>query len=60
MNFILISDLHFGSKFERVDLMNIVYDYAIKNNINLIVIGGDLIDGTFGREKKYFIICSTW
>lgn len=53
LNFILISDLHFGSKFERVDLMNIVYDYAIKNNINLIVIGGDLIDGTFGREKKY-------
>ena len=53
LNFILISDLHFGSCFERVDLMYIVYDYAVKNNINLIIIGGDLIDGTFGCEKKY-------
>lgn len=53
LKFILISDLHFGSEYERVDLMNIIYDYAASNNINLIVIGGDLIDGTFGLEKKY-------
>lgn len=53
ITFILISDLHFGSKFERIDLMNVIYDYAIKNDINLIVIGGDLIDGTFGSDKKY-------
>ena len=53
ISFILISDLHFGSLFERVDLMNIVYDYATKNGINLIIVAGDLIDGSYGSAKLY-------
>ena len=42
---IAISDTHCGSKFERVDLLDEVYNYATKNNIHIIFNLGDLIDG---------------
>lgn len=49
----LISDLHFGNTLERVDLINRVYDYCAKNDINIILCGGDLVDGSFsiGNQK---------
>ena len=43
------SDLHFGNELERRDLVERAFDYCIKNNINLIFAGGDLIDGTFSK-----------
>lgn len=46
---LVISDLHFGSGYERVDLLDKVYEYAIKNNIHIILNLGDLIHG---RESK--------
>lgn len=42
---LVISDLHIGSKEERFDLLEKVYDYATDNNINTIINLGDLIDG---------------
>lgn len=52
---IVISDLHISSVLERIDLINDVYDYCIKENINIIINAGDLVDGTFGkRRKKYY------
>ena len=49
----LISDIHFGSKYDRLDLINIIYDYCIKNDIHIIINSGDLIDGiTIGKEKR--------
>lgn len=49
---IVISDLHFGSVHEIDNIMNIVYDYCVKNNIHIILFGGDLLDGDFGFKKK--------
>lgn len=53
MKLLLISDLHFGNELERLDLINRAYDYCIKNGINIILCGGDLIDGDFtqGTQK---------
>lgn len=48
---ILISDLHLGTKEERLDLLNLVYEYASKEGIHLIINGGDLING-LTKERK--------
>lgn len=47
-----ISDLHFGNELERIDLVNRAFNYCIKNNINIILCGGDIIDGTFTKAKQ--------
>ena len=39
---ILISDLHLGTREERLDLLNLVYEYASKEGIHLIINGGRL------------------
>lgn len=49
---VVISDLHLGSVDERVDLLNKVYDYCIKNNIHTILNAGDIIDGMCGTGEK--------
>ena len=49
---IVISDTHFGSKLERLDLLDRVYNYCINNNIHIIFNCGDIIDGTFGHNDK--------
>lgn len=50
---LLISDLHFGNKLERLDLLDRAYNYCKKNGINIIMCGGDLIDGsyTYGEQN---------
>ena len=52
---ILISDLHLSNNKERIDLLNLVYEYAISNNYNIIMNAGDIIDGLIGNvsSKKY-------
>lgn len=52
MKFLLISDLHFGNELERIDLIDCAYNYCIKNGINIILYGGDLIDGAFTRGSQ--------
>lgn len=47
-----ISDLHFGSELERIDLVNKAFDYCSKENINIIFCCGDLLEGTFGQCRK--------
>ena len=47
-----ISDIHFGSQLERLDLLDRAYNYCAKNGIHIIFIAGDLIDGNFGRSEK--------
>jgi len=42
---LLISDLHLASSVERLDLLNQLYDYCLKENIHIIINAGDLIDG---------------
>ena len=47
-----ISDLHFGNKLERLDLLDKAYNYCIKHNIHIIFCCGDLIDGPFTHGEQ--------
>lgn len=49
---LLISDLHIGSVLERIDLLNKIYDYCAKEGIHIIICGGDIIDGMYGKYPK--------
>lgn len=53
---VFISDLHLSNKGDRVDLLNAVYNFCIKEGINIIINGGDLVDGLLGhadfKKKK--------
>jgi len=51
---LLISDLHLGSKFQRIDYLNLMFEYCIRNGIHIILCGGDFVDGYLGGEKLYF------
>lgn len=55
---ILISDLHLGTKEERLDLLNLVYDYATKEGIHLIINGGDLINGL--TKERHNVVKTMW
>ena len=37
---LVISDLHFGNKLERLDLLDRAFNYCIKNNIHIILCCG--------------------
>lgn len=52
MKFLLISDLHFGNEFENLGLIDRAYNYCIKNGINIILCGGDFIDGSFSKSPQ--------
>lgn len=48
----VISDLHAGSIHERVDVWNKITDYCVSNNIHIIIICGDFLDGiNIGRSE---------
>ena len=49
---IAISDLHFGNPNEGLYQTCELFDYAIKNGINIFFNIGDFIDGTFGQDEK--------
>lgn len=51
-SFMVISDTHFGNEKERIDLLNRAYEYAIKHNIHVIFIAGDLLDGNYTLNVK--------
>lgn len=52
---VFISDLHLASINDRVDLLNQLYEFCIKEDIHIIINGGDLIDGFLGysNTKKF-------
>lgn len=37
MKMLVISDLHFGNKLERLDLVDNAFNYCVKNGINIIL-----------------------
>lgn len=47
----LISDLHFGNNNERIDALNKVYEYCSRKGINIIINGGDILDGYLGKSS---------
>lgn len=44
---LVIADLHLGRKKDKLEYLDAVYDYAIKNNIGIILNLGDLIENTY-------------
>lgn len=52
MKVLAISDLHFGSVAERLDLVNKAFEYCAKNDINIILCCGDFIDGVFNKIEQ--------
>ena len=49
---LVISDLHIGSIDADIKLIDTVYDYAIKNGINIILNCGDNIEGDYTTYQK--------
>lgn len=49
---LVISNLHIGSIDGDIKLINVVYDYAIRNGINVILNCGDIIEGDYTSEEK--------
>jgi hypothetical protein len=49
---IVISDLHIGAYDSDIRLINIVYEYAIKNEIKVILNCGDNIEGEYTSDRK--------
>ena len=48
---VVISDTHIGSKYERLDLLNEIYNYCTKNGIYTIFHCGDIIDNSVSDEQ---------
>jgi len=51
---VFLSDLHICNEKERLDVFYNVYDFCIKEGINIIINAGDLIDGLLGVNNKKF------
>ena len=51
---ILISDTHYGSTLENYSYIDLVFDYAKKNNIKTIIHGGDFIQGNYAPRKDIY------
>ena len=47
----LISDTHLCSIYDRLDILNYIYEKAYKNGIKIILHDGDFTDGNNGTEK---------
>ena len=53
LKLLVISDLHFGNTLERIDLVDRAFNYAKKEGINVILCGGDFIDGSFTKGSQH-------
>lgn len=49
---IALSDIHIGNKESDIDLLKRVYEYAAKNNINIIFNCGDLLEGVHTTDRR--------
>lgn len=52
---IVISDTHFGSKYENFKYIDYVYNYAKKHNIQNIFHAGDLLQSTMRNVKQSLV-----
>lgn len=52
MHVLAISDLHIGNELQRLDLLDLVFNYCVNNNIHIILCCGDVIDGTYSRGEQ--------
>lgn len=49
---LLISDTHLCSKFDRIDILNYLYDEADRRNVEFILHSGDMTEGLSGRPQQ--------
>ena len=54
LRLLLISDTHICSKYERLDILNYLYDKANKKQVNYILHSGDLTDGLSNRQQQLY------
>ena len=52
--FIVISDLHAGSRYENIDYAYEVYNEAVKNGIKDIFISGDVVEGCHANYNRCY------
>lgn len=52
---LVISDLHLGNAYERLDMLDEAFNYCCKEGIHIIFCCGDLIDGTYSRVEKNIV-----
>jgi predicted phosphodiesterase len=50
----LISDTHLCSKYDRLDILNYIYEKAYKNNVKHILHSGDFTDGRSHRPEHIY------
>ena len=50
----LISDTHLCSKYDRLDILNYIYEKAYKNNVKHILHSGDFTDGRSNRPEHIY------
>lgn len=50
---IAISDTHYGHSKENFDYIDLIFDYAVKNDIHIILHLGDIMDGVIGKEYEH-------
>lgn len=51
LKLMVISDLHIGNIKSDEEALNTVYNHCAKNGIHVIIICGDIIDGTYSQTK---------
>ena len=49
---LLLSDTHLGSKFDRIDILNYLYDEADRRKVDYVIHSGDLCEGFSGRPQQ--------
>ena len=54
LKLLLISDTHLCSKYDRIDILNYLYDKADGNGTRYILHSGDLTDGLSGRPQQIY------
>ena len=52
----LISDTHLCSKYDRIDILNYIYEKAYKNNVKHILHSGDFTDGNNMRSRPEHVL----
>lgn len=54
LKFLMISDTHLASKYDRVDILRYLYQEAEDKGVNYILHSGDLTEGLSGRPQQQF------
>lgn len=54
LSLLLISDTHLASKYDRLDILDYLYDEAEKRGVKIVLHAGDLSDGRSQRDNQLY------